>query len=439
MKKAILVLLVSGFICWGFPGPHLSARETTADAEVHYVVEYGDEASMNWTQKKIRAKGNGFGPERVKDLARRKILAKRAAELDAYRKLLEVIKGVRVTYNIGVDDMMRECNSIKTQTEGMLKGMQVVEVIYNKYGGCEITVEVNINEKGQFLLTALNTRKFKLIDNYPPVDWVALRNEVEELKAELAITKKTFNRIRDELIAANRKLNLTEKKLKKTDLEKAELKAAFKSTKKGLQKTRNIVDNFIDTLKDKKLQLTVNDKELALTSTFLDEKKIELDELWTDFKIFANNDQDALFDPAALQVWVQRIKDIQWQTGQRFDSIYKVTLILLPPTQNYTGCLIDARGLALKPILAPSILNENKKKLYGIGVIPDVFTNGAIVDYLSGDIEKAKTYPKIGNHPLVVKAIKVVNDSDIMISKVDAMKLSLLDELLEKQKVAILI
>ena len=99
---------------------------------------------------------------------------------------------------------------------------------------------------------------------------------------------------------------------------------------------------------------------------------------------------------------------------------------------------MDARGLNLEPALAPSILNQNGEKIYGIGVFPIEVTSGAIVDYLVGNIERAKKHKKIADRPMVAKGIEVVNESDIMISNEDARKLVLIHDLLEQKKVAIL-
>ncbi|MCP4150960.1 MAG: hypothetical protein GY757_24650, partial [bacterium] len=106
---------------------------------------------------------------------------------------------------------------------------------------------------------------------------------------------------------------------------------------------------------------------------------------------------------------------------------------------NYTGLLVDARGLQLKPTLAPSILNRGKEKMYGIGVVPTKVTKGSTVDYLQGNLEYAKKYNKINDHPLVIKGIEVVNETDVMIGNDDEQKLVLIRGLLEKGKVVILI
>ena len=112
MKKNIFVVVLAVFIMIGFSGFVSFTQETSSDSDLDYVADYGDEAEMNWTKKVLRVKGNGFGPERVKEPGRRKILAKRAAEMDAYRNLVEVVKGVHVTSNTRVEDMMLESDSV---------------------------------------------------------------------------------------------------------------------------------------------------------------------------------------------------------------------------------------------------------------------------------------------------------------------------------------
>lgn len=273
MIRSIYSLAIPVFILALLSWFPLAAQETQGSNDSEYVVDIGDEGSMNWAQKVLLVKGNGFGPERVKELGRRKILAKRAAKMDAYRNLVEVIKGVYVTSNTKVQDMMLESDSIKAKTDGMLKGMRVVDVTYSNDGGCEITVEVNIDKRGGFLLSALSTNEVKVKDDYPKFDWVAMRNDLETRTAELAETKtklsktnrnlrstryalsnsrKELKKIKEEyaqldenftsaknnLIATNLRLARTEEQLKFTDGRKDELKALYKSTKKSWEKRK---------------------------------------------------------------------------------------------------------------------------------------------------------------------------------------------------------
>lgn len=347
MRKNIFIMIVMFcFILPGFTESLMLSRDTDSEPGMDYIEEIGDEASMNWTTKTMRVKGYGFGPENVKQLGRRKLLAKRAAQIDAYRNLVEMIKGVQVTAKTSVRDMMLESDAIQTRTRGMLKGMEVKEVNYTKDGACEITVEVNIDEDGAFLLAAIYTGQVKVTDNYPEFDWAAVRKELEKTKDKLARTQLQNVRLEEEI------------------------------RKK-------------EALSDDNQGEPGNQSYYAASSTA----------------------------PGKIRRPDEPVQSMR---------------------ETYTGLLVDARELDLKPTLAPSILNPNKEKMYGPGVIPTKVTSGSTADYLPGSIENARTNKKIYDRPLVVKGIEVINESDIMIDNQDAQKLISIHHLLEQGKVVIL-
>lgn len=469
-----------------------SADETVMD----YVEEQADGSSMNWTNKVLRVTGNGFGPESVKSLGRRKILAKRAARLDALRNILEAVKGVQVTSNTSVKDMMLESDQIQTGAQGLVKGMRVVKITYTDDGGCEMVAEVNLGQEGNFLLAALNDSIIEVKDNYPKFDWIAMKDEFEktkvtlastqktldstrknlastrnvlnrknkelkEIKAEYAILKNDFDRNKEKLIAANQEITRAEERLKFSNLKKGELTATLDLTQKELNKTKKIIDDLTLTLNSRKIDNAAKNKELEMTKKYLSEKKTELARLDSELTRYRKDYRGAAVDIAKLKGYIQRIKDTQDQTKQRLDSFYVDTSKNVDMDtsknagmdnpgnvdvqtsknvdENYTGLLIDARSLGLKPVLAPAILNEQKEKIYGVGVIPKTLKGGAIVDYLSGSVDKVKKYKKVGPDPLLIKGIKSVNQSDIMISNADTKKLVSIVDLLEKQKVAVLL
>ncbi len=213
MRINTLVVGLMLFLLIGFSGPLLSFMDSRGDTEGDYVEQRGDGASMNWTTHVLRVKGNGFGPDKVKHLGRRKILAKRAAKMDAYRNLSESVKGVLVTSHTRVEDMMLESDSIKARTESMLKGVQVVAVNYSKEGGCEITVEVNIDQYGGFLLTALNNGEIKVTDNYPRFDWAAALKDLEQKEKQLAQAGRKLDSLSADLKKKKRELAVANQKL----------------------------------------------------------------------------------------------------------------------------------------------------------------------------------------------------------------------------------
>jgi len=88
----------------------------------------------------------------------------------------------------------------------------------------------------------------------------------------------------------------------------------------------------------------------------------------------------------------------------------------------FTGLVVDARGLNIKPVIAPKIFNENRKEVYGPAYVSrEHAVQQGMCRYFS-DIDKAIADKRLGDNPLVVKGIKkkAHENSDIIISNADA-------------------
>ena len=73
---------------------------------------------------------------------------------------------------------------------------------------------------------------------------------------------------------------------------------------------------------------------------------------------------------------------------------------------DFTGLIVDCRGLNLQPVMSPLILNINGTKIYGHKNIDiDKIIREGVADYIT-DIENAD---RAGKNPLVVKAVAVEN------------------------------
>jgi hypothetical protein len=116
----------------------------------------------------------------------------------------------------------------------------------------------------------------------------------------------------------------------------------------------------------------------------------------------------------------------------------------LTPGQLYTGLIVDARGLGVRPAMAPRILNEDGKEVYGSAYINrDWAVREGMVGYLK-DPAAAQTNPRVADKPLMVKALKVSGDArvDTVISNADAAALHSASQnlsMLEKCRVIILV
>jgi hypothetical protein len=94
-------------------------------------------------------------------------------------------------------------------------------------------------------------------------------------------------------------------------------------------------------------------------------------------------------------------------------------------TATYTGFVVNAKGLGATPSLAPRIVDEKGKEVFGATVVTaEGLKDGGIAHYAS-DSEKAKDVALVGATPLVVKALSLDKGSktDIVISNADADKL----------------
>ena len=120
------------------------------------------------------------------------------------------------------------------------------------------------------------------------------------------------------------------------------------------------------------------------------------------------------------------------------------TLTPASPGQLYTGLIVDARGLGVKPAMAPKILNEDGKEVYGSAWISrDYAVREGMVGYLKDPVQ-AQTNPRVTDKPLMAKALKVAGDArvDMVITNADAAMLHSASEnlsMLQKCRVIILV
>jgi hypothetical protein len=72
--------------------------------------------------------------------------AKRAAELDAYRKLAEQIDGAALSRNTGVADLALSSDRIANHLAAVLKGAKATSVLFREDGSCEVTMRLKLRE-----------------------------------------------------------------------------------------------------------------------------------------------------------------------------------------------------------------------------------------------------------------------------------------------------
>lgn len=94
------------------------------------------------------------------------------------------------------------------------------------------------------------------------------------------------------------------------------------------------------------------------------------------------------------------------------------------PKANFTGLIIDARGLGAVPALVPKIFNEDGKEIYGSAYVSREFAVKWGMAGYAKTVEQAASFTdRVGNQPGVIKAIRATGASraDLVISNQDAL------------------
>jgi hypothetical protein len=92
----------------------------------------------------------------------------------------------------------------------------------------------------------------------------------------------------------------------------------------------------------------------------------------------------------------------------------------------FTGLIVDARGVKIRPTMKPKILDENGKEVYVYMMTDQTHANQQGISSYSKDLTAARNNPRVTNNPLTVKALRLEGPTkgDIVISSADAVKIS---------------
>lgn len=141
------VLIISLIVCMVFLFAPASFCQDQGKAAkwTQLVEEIGVNGNVNWTTGVVEAVGIGAPPEKYYGKPQARPMALRAAQLDAYRNLLEVVKGVRVTSATYVEDFATKSDEVRTEVSGLVRGAQVVKKDYLSDGTVEVTMRMSLS------------------------------------------------------------------------------------------------------------------------------------------------------------------------------------------------------------------------------------------------------------------------------------------------------
>ncbi len=288
------------------------------------LIELVGNGEIQWSEGVILAKGSGAPPKEARNIAQARLMAERAALVDARRNLLEVVKGVWVNSSTRVENFMVKSDEIRLKTEGLIQGSAEIRHLrrYLADGGIEVAVAMSL--KGDFLGLVLS----------PPVEQPAPKPQAVEPPRPLPPAGKKPEPAPDSTPSSP----LVEKP--------------------GIESKPQ--------------------PPSPLPAKGLPEK------------------------PA-----------LEPKTPPKEEELPK-----------YTGLVIDARGLNMRPALIPKIFDASGQELYQGSYVPSekAAQNGLVL--YSRDLTAAQTHPRVGKNPLTVKGLKIKAPalSDIVLRGEDSPK-----------------
>ena len=108
-----------------------------------------------------------------------------------------------------------------------------------------------------------------------------------------------------------------------------------------------------------------------------------------------------------------------------------------PPTVMYSGIVVDARGIGIRPAMIPKIVDESGKEIYSLASVDIQYAVRQGVSGYARDLEAAQKNERVAVNPLTVKAVKSAGaaKTDMVISNADSgqIKNAVQSELLLKQ------
>jgi len=96
----------------------------------------------DWVGETVRAEGKGVPPTEMAGTPQGKLMAARAAELDAKRKLGERVMGLAIDSSTTVQNFVTQHDEINTQLNTYITGSYVKSTTYDDQGTATVTVEM---------------------------------------------------------------------------------------------------------------------------------------------------------------------------------------------------------------------------------------------------------------------------------------------------------
>ena len=329
----------------------LFATSTVADAasKANNFVD-----GVDWTNKVVTVTGEGIAPTDVKNYTQAKGMASRAAQADAYRKLGELINGVHVEGETTVEKMLTTQDTIKLRVSAIIKGAKIVDETFLSDGGYRVVMQVPLFGVSNSLAGVVLEKNAKVEPFPQPV-------------TEIAPTAPQYN----SNTPVNRRIEIT-----------AQTKVTVEES--------TVPEQSFNPVPTTPYQSPLARMSVPSVDTII-LNKLQANSL---------NVQEAVYQPVQVAN-SQIISDTPRKMVKKSVEEYASAA-----QGDYTGLIVDCRGLDLQPVMSPVVKNVNGTKIYGHKNLDiDRVIREGMADY----INDTENVDRAGVNPLVVKAVSVEN------------------------------
>ncbi|AIF54234.1 LPP20 family lipoprotein [Pelosinus sp. UFO1] len=126
--------------------------------------------SIGWdqgAQGTIQAVGFGVPPNNVTSSSQGRLLARRAAIVDAYRNLQEMIQDVQINSETTMQNLVATNDVVSTKVSGIIRGARIVEEVEKADGTYQVVVSINMYGPNSLGEIAYNATKPSEIQQFP--------------------------------------------------------------------------------------------------------------------------------------------------------------------------------------------------------------------------------------------------------------------------------
>ncbi len=122
---------------------------------------------IDWQHRTIKAHGQGAPDLNAPSVSAARLGAEKAAKADAFRNLLETLKGVSLASGDKLGTLLQSDNGLRAQVEGTLRGFRIVSPHYYSDGGVALDVEVDLDKLPAALIAKLPSAPAGVADAAP--------------------------------------------------------------------------------------------------------------------------------------------------------------------------------------------------------------------------------------------------------------------------------